>query len=139
MLTAEELKEIEEGGEVDVEAILAAEATERAESTNISYFAFTATPKAKTLELFGRVPDERASSPVPFHVYSMRQAIEEGYILDVLTGYHSFKLAFRIGQNAAAAGTGGGPGAGDQGSHAVGEAQPADDRAEGGDHRRALP
>jgi type I restriction enzyme, R subunit len=100
VLTAEELKDIADGGEIDVEAVLAAEATERAESANISYFAFTATPKGKTLELFGRkpTPDEL---PVPFHVYTMKQAIEEGYILDVLTGYHSFKLAFQVGQNAA--------------------------------------
>jgi type I restriction enzyme, R subunit len=100
VLSAEELKEIEEGGDVDVEALLAAEAAERAQSANVSYFAFTATPKAKTLELFGRrpSPDEK---PVSFHVYSMKQAIEEGYILDVLTGYHSFKLAFQVGQNAA--------------------------------------
>lgn len=100
VLTADELKEIEEGGEIDVEAVLAAEATERAESANISYFAFTATPKAKTLELFGRRP-EPDEAPAPFHVYTMKQAIEEGYILDVLTGYHSFKLAFEVGQNAA--------------------------------------
>jgi len=102
VLTAEEIKEIEEeGGEIDIEALLAAEAAERAESANISYFAFTATPKAKTLELFGRRPsiDEK---PVPFHVYTMKQAIEEGYILDVLTGYHTFKLAFQVAQNAAA-------------------------------------
>jgi type I restriction enzyme R subunit len=99
VLTAEELKDIADGGEIDVEAVLAAEATERAESANISYFAFTATPKGKTLELFGRkpTPDEL---PVPFHVYTMKQAIEEGYILDVLTGYHAFKLAFQVGQNA---------------------------------------
>lgn len=99
VLTAEELKAIEEGQEVDIEAILAAEATERAASENISYFAFTATPKGKTLELFGREPGP-GENPVPFHVYTMKQAIEEGYILDVLTGYHSFKLAFQIGQNA---------------------------------------
>ena len=100
MLTAEEIREIEEeGGEIDVEAILAAEATERAESTNISYFAFTATPKAKTLELFGR-PPAPGDKPTPFHVYTMKQAIEEGYILDVLRGYHSFTLAFQLGQNA---------------------------------------
>lgn len=100
VLTIEELKDIADGGEIDVEAVLAAEATERAESANISYFAFTATPKGKTLELFGRkpTPDEL---PLPFHVYTMKQAIEEGYILDVLMGYHSFKLAFRVGQNAA--------------------------------------
>ena len=94
VLTAEEVKEIEEGGAVDVEAILAAEMTERAESRNISYFAFTATPKNKTLELFGRKgPDGK---PVEFHLYSMRQAIEEGYILDVLRGYQSYDTALKI-------------------------------------------
>lgn len=54
VLTAAEIDDIENGGEIDIEAVLAAEATERAESTTISYFAFTATPKGKTLELFGR-------------------------------------------------------------------------------------
>jgi type I restriction enzyme R subunit len=94
VLTAEEVKEIEEGGEVDVEAILASEMTERAESQDISYFAFTATPKNKTLELFGRKgPDGK---PVEFHLYSMRQAIEEGYILDVLRGYQSYDTALKI-------------------------------------------
>lgn len=102
VLTAEELKEIEEGAEIDVEAILASEAAERAESKNISYFAFTATPKAKTLELFGRVPEsDPDATPLPFHVYSMRQAIEEGFVIDVLKGYHSFKLAFQVGQHGA--------------------------------------
>lgn len=100
VLTAEELADLEDGGELDVEAVLAAEASERAESPNISYFAFTATPKGKTLELFGRRPAE-GESPVPFHLYTMKQAIEEGYILDVLRGYHSWSLAFRVGQNAA--------------------------------------
>lgn len=100
VLTAEEIKEIEEeGGEIDIEAVLAAEATERAESANISYFAFTATPKAKTLELFGRPPIPGAK-PAPFHIYTMKQAIEEGYILDVLRGYHSFTMAFQVGKNA---------------------------------------
>ncbi|WP_327038378.1 type I restriction endonuclease subunit R [Micromonospora maris] len=101
VLTAEEIKEIEEGGEVDVESILAAEMTERAESENISYFAFTATPKNKTLELFGRKgPDGK---PVEFHLYSMRQAIEEGYILDVLRGYQSYDTALKIAGRAASA------------------------------------
>ncbi|GJF09598.1 hypothetical protein NGTWS0302_14290 [Mycolicibacterium cyprinidarum] len=100
VLTAEEIQEINNGGGIDVEAVLAAEASERAASANISYFAFTATPKAKTLEMFGRRPAP-GEAPAPFHVYTMRQAIEEGYILDVLTGYHSFKLAFQVGQNAA--------------------------------------
>ncbi|MET8352515.1 DEAD/DEAH box helicase family protein [Micromonospora sp. NPDC005206] len=94
VLTAEEVKEIEEGGEVDVEAILASEMTERAESENISYFAFTATPKNKTLELFGRRGHD--GKPVEFHLYSMRQAIEEGYILDVLRGYQSYDTALKI-------------------------------------------
>ncbi|MFM9377286.1 type I restriction endonuclease subunit R [Gordonia sp. VNK21] len=100
VLTAEELRDIQDGGEVDIEAILSAEASDRADSSNISYFAFTATPKGKTLELFGR-PPAPGEKPAAFHVYTMKQAIEEGYILDVLTGYHSFKLAFQIGQNAA--------------------------------------
>jgi type I restriction enzyme, R subunit len=94
VLTAEEVKEIEDGGEVDVEAILASEMTERAESDNISYFAFTATPKNKTLDLFGRKGVD--GKPVEFHLYSMRQAIEEGYILDVLRGYQSYETALKI-------------------------------------------
>lgn len=95
VLTADELAVVEDGGDIDVEALLAAEATERATSGNISYFAFTATPKAKTMELFGRVPPG-GGLPMPFHVYSMKQAIEEGYILDVLRGYHSFQMAFKV-------------------------------------------
>jgi type I restriction enzyme R subunit len=94
VLTAEEVKEIEDGGTVDVETVLASEMTERAESANISYFAFTATPKNKTLELFGRKgPDGK---PAEFHLYSMRQAIEEGYILDVLKGYQAYDTALKI-------------------------------------------
>ncbi|SEB29347.1 type I restriction enzyme, R subunit [Rhodococcus pyridinivorans] len=94
VLTAEEVKEIEEGGEIDVETILASEMTERAESENVSFFAFTATPKNKTLELFGRKgPDGKR---VEFHLYSMRQAIEEGYILDVLKGYQTYDTALKI-------------------------------------------
>lgn len=94
VLTAEELQEIEEGGEVDVESILASEMNERSESANISYLAFTATPKNKTLELFGRKgPDGK---PREFHLYSMKQAIEEGYILDVLKGYQSYDTALKI-------------------------------------------
>ncbi|GGZ24861.1 hypothetical protein GCM10010387_17870 [Streptomyces inusitatus] len=94
VLTAEEVKEIEEGGEVDVESILASEMTERAESDNISYFAFTATPKNKTLELFGRKGAD--GKPNEFHLYSMKQAIEEGYILDVLRGYQHYDTALKI-------------------------------------------
>lgn len=96
VLTAEELADIDDGGEIDTEALLAAEMEARAESPNLSFFAFTATPKAKTLELFGR-PDADGT-PRPFHVYTMQQAIEEGYILDVLKNYTTYDTAFRIAE-----------------------------------------
>jgi type I restriction enzyme R subunit len=75
----------------------------RAAGTGITYVAFTATPKAKTLELFGRRPNPHEPAgpgnlPAPFHVYSMRQAIEEEFILDVLQNYTSYKLAFQLAQ-----------------------------------------
>lgn len=96
VLTAEELADLDDGGEIDTEAILAAEMEARAESPNLSFFAFTATPKNKTLELFGR-PDADGV-PRPFHVYSMQQAIEEGYILDVLRNYTTYDTAFQIAE-----------------------------------------
>jgi type I restriction enzyme R subunit len=101
VLSAEELKELEDGGEISAEDLLAAQMAARANQAGITYVAFTATPKAKTLELFGRRPDPAqpagpANLPAPFHVYSMRQAIEEGFILDVLRNYTSYKLAFRL-------------------------------------------
>lgn len=65
---------------------------------NVSYYAFTATPKPKTLELFGRAGAD--GLPEPFHVYSMRQAIEEEFILDVLKGYTTYASAFRLEQTA---------------------------------------
>lgn len=103
VLTAEEQQDLDDGADIDVETVLAAEAGERADASTISYFAFTATPKAKTLELFGRPPTGDPSGlPEPYHLYTMKQAIEEGYILDVLRGYHSYEIAFRVGQNAAA-------------------------------------
>lgn len=73
----------------------------RRNSDNLNYYAFTATPKAKTLELFGRLPhpEEPASAtnkPAAFHVYTMRQAIEEGFILDVLKNYTSYKVAYQL-------------------------------------------
>lgn len=95
VLSAEELKELEDGGEVATEDLLAAQMAVRSAQTGITYVAFTATPKAKTLELFGRRPTPDAL-PAPFHVYSMRQAIEEKFILDVLRNYTPYKLAFRL-------------------------------------------
>ena len=79
----------------------------RKRPSNASYFAFTATPKHSTLSLFGRPrqPDQPASKdnpPVPFHLYTMQQAIEEGFILDVLRNYTSYDIAFRIGSKFAA-------------------------------------
>jgi type I restriction enzyme, R subunit len=62
---------------------------------NVSYFAFTATPKSKTLELFGRKDAE--GKPVAFHIYSMRQAIEEEFILDVLKHYTSYRTFYNLG------------------------------------------
>jgi type I restriction enzyme R subunit len=105
VLSAEELKELADGGEVSSEDILAAQMAARAGEAGITYVAFTATPKAKTLELFGRRPDPsrpagRDNLPAAFHVYSMRQAIEEGFILDVLRNYTPYSLAFRLaGEN----------------------------------------
>ncbi|MEN3029277.1 type I restriction endonuclease subunit R [Chromobacterium amazonense] len=94
LLSAEELKELQDGGEIGAEDLLAAQMAARAGSDGLTYVAFTATPKGKTLELFGRKgPDGK---PEPFHVYSMRQAIEEGFILDVLKNYTTYKMAFKL-------------------------------------------
>ena len=69
----------------------------RGKPNNLSFFAFTATPKAKTLELFGTpVGSGEERRFRPFHLYSMRQAIEEGFILDVLSTYTTYKTYFRI-------------------------------------------
>jgi type I restriction enzyme, R subunit len=101
VLSADELRELADGGEVSTEDLLAAQMTGRAAESGITYVAFTATPKAKTLELFGTRPNAALPAgpgnlPAPFHVYSMRQAIEEGFILDVLKNYTPYKLAFRL-------------------------------------------
>ena len=69
----------------------------RGRQANISFFAFTATPKAKTLEIFGRKETTAEGERfVPFHLYSMRQAIEEGFILDVLKNYTTYKTYWKI-------------------------------------------
>jgi type I restriction enzyme R subunit len=93
-LSAQEWTDLQDGGEIDTEAVLSAQMDARAGAKGLTYVAFTATPKQKTLELFGRPgPD---GLPQPFHVYSMRQAIEEGFILDVLKNYTTYKLAFKL-------------------------------------------
>ena len=105
--TARQLKEVlmKEGDAADeaqsADDVLHEIIASRRASPNLSYFAFTATPKAKTLELFGRVPDpteppSKTNKPESFHVYSMRQAIEEHFILDVLKNYTSYKVAYQL-------------------------------------------
>ena len=69
-------------------------ASARGQQNNISFFAFTATPKYKTLEVFGY--KDADGKPQPFHLYSMRQAIEEGFILDVLNNYTTYELYFGL-------------------------------------------
>ena len=66
----------------------------RGPQPNLSFFAFTATPKGKTVELFGRPGP--GGKPESFHVYSMRQAIEEGFILDVLQHYIDYDAYYRL-------------------------------------------
>lgn len=66
----------------------------RARQPNLSFFAFTATPKGKTLELFGRTG--ASGMPEAFHLYSMRQAIEEGFILDVVKNYTTYATYYRL-------------------------------------------
>ena len=75
--------------------------SERVMPDNVSFFAFTATPKHETMTIFGRDSDkidEKTGKPIPvsFHLYPMRQAIEEGYILDVLKGYIPYKTAYKL-------------------------------------------
>ena len=112
--TARKLREVLMAEKRDTEEEMSAEdmldlALEaRRGSKNISYFAFTATPKPRTLELFGRrpnpsLPPAKDNLPVAFHVYSMRQAIEEKFILDVLRNYTTYGTAYRIAQEQAEA------------------------------------
>lgn len=86
--------EKEDREEFDIEDEIIAEIRARGKQPNLSYFAFTATPKNRTLELFGsRNVDGK---PEAFHTYSMRQAIEEGFILDVLDNYSTYERMFKL-------------------------------------------
>lgn len=86
--------EEEDRDDFDLEDEIIKEIRTRGKQRHISYFAFTATPKNKTLELFGR--KNAAGKHVAFHVYSMRQAIEEKFILDVLLNYTTFARYFKL-------------------------------------------
>jgi type I restriction enzyme, R subunit len=83
-----------EGEEADWEDRLNQVMQSRGRQPNLSFFAFTATPKGKTLELFGRVG--ATGKPEAFHTYSMRQAIEERFILDVLKNYTTYATYYRL-------------------------------------------
>ncbi len=87
-------KTINEDGEMTTDALLMELMLSRKMSTNCSYFAFTATPKRETLERFGVHRED--DSFHPFHLYSMKQAIEEGFILDVLTNYTTYKSYYEL-------------------------------------------
>ena len=80
----------------DPQDALAATVAARGRQPNLSFFAFTATPKARTLELFGR--KNLDGNYAPFHLYSMRQAIEEGFILDVLANYTTYATYWKVGK-----------------------------------------
>lgn len=91
-----EYAEIEGKAEADVdpEDKLVREMITHGRHKNLSFFAFTATPKGTTLEMFGTEYED--GSFHPFHIYSMRQAIEEGFILDVLQNYMTYDTCFKI-------------------------------------------
>lgn len=109
--SARQLKEVlsadklDEDEELTGEELLQLSIAARKKNERISWFAFTATPKPKTIELFGRLPKpelppSKENIPEPFHVYSMRQAIEEGFILDVLKNYTTYGIAWKLAQQA---------------------------------------
>ncbi|MCF3125032.1 type I restriction endonuclease subunit R, partial [Streptomyces arenae] len=82
---------------VELTEQLRKKAEERSRAANLSYFAFTATPKSKTLELFG-TPDtiDGEDKYRPFHTYAMRQAVEEGFILDPLRSYATYNTYWKL-------------------------------------------
>ncbi|HEC1548899.1 TPA: type I restriction endonuclease subunit R [Campylobacter upsaliensis] len=90
-------KDDKETGEMDLEEELIKIIKNKKFQKNASYFAFTATPKPKTLEMFGSACEINGEKKfIPFHLYSMKQAIEEGFILDVLQGYITYTSYYEI-------------------------------------------
>ena len=83
--------------ESDIDAKILEQMEQRRMQDHISYFAFSGTPKNKTLELFGRKNEKGIFTP--FHTYSMRQSISEGFTLDVLQNYTTFKRYFELVKN----------------------------------------
>lgn len=95
----QEYAELEEKAveEIEKNDILVQDMLSHGKHSNMSFFAFTATPKDKTLEIFGEPQPD--GSFHPFHTYSMRQAIEEGFILDVLANYTTYKMCYQLAKN----------------------------------------
>lgn len=89
-----ESEELDSGLDADAEDQIRKSMEARGKQTNLSFFGFTATPKSKTVEVFG-TPDSQGI-PKPFHLYSMKQAIEEEFILDVLKNYTTYKTYFKL-------------------------------------------
>lgn len=83
-----------EGAEADVEDMIADEIQRNGKQANVSIFAFTATPKPTTIQLFGRLNTHGQREA--FHIYSMKQAIEEGFILDVLQNYTTYDTFYQL-------------------------------------------
>lgn len=92
------LEENEEG-EIDAQDMILQAMASRKMRKNASYFAFTATPKNSTLERFGNKQEDGTFRP--FHLYSMKQAIEEGFILDVLANYTTYKSYYQLEKSVA--------------------------------------
>lgn len=92
--TLDEAEKDDQDNEQTPDDFIREQVKSRGPQKNISLFAFTATPKAKTIEVFG-IKDE-SGKPKPFDLYSMKQAIEEGFILDVLKHYMTYKTFFRL-------------------------------------------
>ncbi|WP_275315259.1 type I restriction endonuclease subunit R [Tenacibaculum bernardetii] len=88
------LEDVHSGLDEDAEDQIRKSMEARGKQDNLSFFAFTATPKTKTIEVFGTLNSE--GIPKPFHLYSMKQAIEEGFILDVLKNYTTYKTYFKL-------------------------------------------
>lgn len=95
---AEEFDASNRTEEPTLEEMLEASVAARGKAENITFFAFTATPKGKTLELFGEKGLDHENDDVyrPFHLYSMKQAIQEKYILDVLEKYTTYKTYYKL-------------------------------------------
>lgn len=90
----EEAEQLETGDSPTGEDLINRSLETRGRQSNLSFFAFTATPKQKTLELFGTPQPDKSFRA--FHLYTMRQAIEEGFILDVLQNYTTFETYFNL-------------------------------------------